>query len=138
MTAIAVTSPYSLKNAQLVIAEDDFSKHVSQVQFTPSTSQSTWRSINSHVIRDQAVAEWSCTVGLVQDLAATGLLRYLLDHEGEKKAVEFVPVDGGPTISATLVISATDIGGSADGNTATSSVSMAVDGKPTFTDPPAN
>lgn len=134
MAEIAVTKPYSLKSATLTIDTDGFSSHVSQVQFDPSTSQSTWRAINSTVIRDQSVAEWSCTIGLVQDLASGGLLRYLIDHEGEKKPCVFIPKDGGPSIAATLVISPSTIGGTADGSTATASVTMAVDGKPVFTD----
>lgn len=134
MATIAVTSPYSLKNAVLSIDVDDFSQHVSQVEFAPSTSQSTWRSINSHVIRDQSTAEWACTLGLVQDLNPDGLFRYLLEHEGEKKDVTFTPLVSGPSITATLVISPSNIGGTADGNTATATVSLVVDGKPAFSD----
>ena len=134
MAEIAVTSPYSLKDATLTIDVDSFSSHVSQVQFDPSTSSSTWRAINSHVIRDQSTAEWACTIALVQDLAATSLHRYLVEHEGEKKPVVFTPVASGPAISATLVISPSSIGGTADGSTASSTVTLVVDGKPEFND----
>lgn len=136
MATIALTTPYSLKNATLAIDADDFSAAVSQVQFTPSTSASTWRGIGGNVLKDQAIAEWSCTIALAQDLAPGGLLRYLLDNDGEKKTVVFTPVAAGPTITATLIMSPADIGGTAGADMATSSVTLAVDGKPVFDDIP--
>lgn len=135
MAVIALTTPYSLKNATLSIAADDYTAAVSQVEFTPATSTSTWRSIGGDVRKAQAIAEWSCTVGLAQDLASTGLLRYLLDNDGQEKVAVFTPVTAGPTITATLVITPAAIGGTAGPDLATSSATLAVVGKPTFTDP---
>lgn len=135
MATIALTTPYSLKNATLAIEADDFTAAVSQVQFAPSTSTSTWRGIGGNVVKEQAVAEWSCTLGIAQDLAPGGLLRYLLDNDGVKKEVTFTPVADGPTITATLVMAPADIGGTAGPDMVTSSVTLAVDGKPVFTDP---
>ncbi|GAA4831611.1 hypothetical protein GCM10023221_04280 [Luteimicrobium xylanilyticum] len=134
-TVVPLTTPYSLKNATLVIEEDDFTQAVSAVIFTPSTSTSTWRGIGGNILKDQAIAEWTCQIDLAQDLAETGLLRYLLDNEGASKAAVFTPVVEGPTVSATLIITPGQIGGTADGNTATASVQLAVTGKPAFTDP---
>lgn len=135
MTLIPLTSPVALKTAQFLVEADDFADHVSQVQLDPSTSATSWRSINGKVRRDQNTAEWSCTVGLAQDMDPDGLLRYLLDNEGQTKTVEFVPEDGGPSILVDLVIAPATIGGSADGNILASSVSLAVDGRPQFVDP---
>jgi hypothetical protein len=103
--------------------------------FTPSTSASTVRTIAGTVLRDQNTAEWGCEIGLVQDLAPAGFMRYLLEHEGERKQVTFVPVEAGPTIKATLIISPSNIGGSNDGAPAVGTVTLAVVGKPSFTDP---
>ncbi|TDE91587.1 hypothetical protein EXU48_15690 [Occultella glacieicola] len=134
-----ITSPYSLKNAALTIDVDDFTAAVSQVQFNPRTQSSTWRGISGNTIRDQAVAEWDCQLGLAQDLAPSGLLRYLLDHDGEQKDVVFTPVEteGGNdlTIEATLVISAATIGGTAGADVTTATATCAVIGKPEFVDP---
>lgn len=134
MAVIPLTSPYSLKNATMSIAADDFTAALSKVQFDPSTSAATWRGIGGNVLRDQTVAEWTCVLEFAQDLDPDGLLRYLLDHEGEKVAAVFTPVSGGPDVLATITLSPGSIGGGADGNYATASVSLAVDGKPTFDD----
>lgn len=134
MAVIALTSPYSLKNATLSIAADDFTAAVSEVRFSPSTSQTTWRGIGGNVVRDQSIAEWSCTLGLAQDLDPTGLLRYLLDNEGSEVAAVFTPTTGGPAVDATLILSPGEIGGAADGNIATASVALAVVGRPEFDD----
>jgi len=135
MAVIDLTTPYSLKNATLAIEADDFTAAISQVQFTPSTSTATWRGIGGNVVKDQSKAEWSCTLAFAQDLAPEGLLRYLLDHDGDKKEVVFTPVAAGPTVTATLVMSPGDIGGTAGADLAASSVSLAVDGRPVFADP---
>jgi hypothetical protein len=87
MAVVPLTSPYSLKAATFEVELDDFTAAVSQVQFDPSTSSTTWRGIGGNVRKDQSVAEWTCTLGLAQDLAPGGLLRYLLDNEGQTKDV---------------------------------------------------
>ncbi len=134
MSTIPLTSPYSLKTATLTIAGDDFTAAVTQVEFQPSTSSSTVRTIGGDVYKDSAISEWSCAVGIVQDLHPSGLLRYLLDHEGEEKAVVFTPKVGGPGIAATLVMSPGAIGGTAGPDRTTASVNLAVVGKPVFVD----
>ena len=134
MAVIALTTPYSLKNATLSIASDDFTAAVSQVEFQPSTSASTWRGIGGNVVRDQSVAEWSVALGLAQDLDPAGLLRYLLDNEGETKTAVFTPTAGGPSVTADIIISPSTIGGTAGADIATGSVTLAVDGAPSFSE----
>ena len=133
MATVPLTNPYSLKNATLAIAADDYTAAVTQVQFAPSTATSTVRTIDGVAHRDQSTAEWACTVAFVQDLAAGGLLRYLLDHDGESKAVTFTPKAGGPSIAATLVVSPGTIGGTAGADLTTASVTL-VSTKPVFSD----
>lgn len=135
MAVIPLTNYYSLKNAVLAIAADDFSAAVSQVELVPSTSATTWKGIGGNVIRDQSVAEWTCNLGIAQDLDPDGLLRYLLDNEGAEVDAVFTPKLAGPDVLVTLILSPGTIGGTADGNIATASVSLAVVGKPTFDDP---
>lgn len=135
MATVALTTPYSLKAATLAIAADDYTAALSGVEFVPSTSASTWRGIGGNVIKDQTVAEWSANLAFAQDLEAGSLLRYLHDNEGTEVVAVFTPVAAGPTITATVVLSPGTIGGQADGNLATASVSLAVIGKPAFADP---
>ncbi|WP_448072331.1 hypothetical protein [Georgenia yuyongxinii] len=136
MAAIPLTTPFSLKNATLSIATDDYTAAVTQVQFTPSTATSTVRTIDGIAHKDQSTAEWSCTIGLLQDLAPTGLLRYLLDNDGMKKTVVFTPVNEGPTITADLVMSPSDIGATAGADLASATVTL-VSTKPVFGEPAA-
>lgn len=133
MGTIALTTPYALKNATLSIAADDYTAAVTQVQFAPSVATSTVRTIDGVAHKDQSTAEWSCTIGFVQDLAAGGLLRYLLDNDGESKAVVFTPQAGGPSIAATLVVSPGAIGGTAGADLAVGTVTLA-SSKPVFSD----
>lgn len=135
MAVIPLATPYSLKNATMTIAADDFTAALSQVEFVPATSASTWRGIGGNVVRDQSVAEWTATLSFAQDLDPAGLLRYLHDNEGTSAATVFTPKAGGPTVAATLILSPGSIGGTADGNLAVASVSLAVVGRPEFTDP---
>lgn len=133
MATIALTTPYSLKDATFSVATDDYSAAVTQVQFAPSVATSTVRTIDGVAHKDQSTAEWSCTIGFVQDLAAGGLARYLLDHDGESKAVTFTPKSGGPSITATLVVSPGAIGGTAGADLTTATATL-VSSKPVFSD----
>ena len=133
MAVVPLTTPYSLKNATLSIDSDDYTAAVTQVEFTPSTATSTVRTIDGVAHKDQSTAEWNCTIGFVQDLAAGGLLRYLLDNDGVSKDVVFIPKDTLPSISATLVMSPGTIGGTAGADLATASVTL-VSTKPVFAD----
>lgn len=136
MALVPLTNPYSMNAAQLSIDVDDFTAAVSQVQFDPAVQTTRWRGIGGNVISGQSVAEWTCQLGIAQDLAPLGLLRYLLDHEGETKQAVLVPEDGGPSITVELVIAPATIGGTAGADLTTSSVSLAVNGKPAFDDTP--
>ncbi len=136
MALVPLASHYAMNDARLSIDIDEFTAAVSQVQFDPSAQTGTWRGISGNVVRAQSAAEWSCTLGLAQDLAPAGLLRYLLDHEGETKTVVFTPVDGGPTVTADLIMTPGTIGGTAGSDVATSTVTLAVVGKPVFDDTP--
>lgn len=91
MAIIALTNPYALKNATLSIEADDYTAAVTQVEFTPSVATSTVRTIDGVAHKDQSTSEWNCTIGFIQDLDPSGLLRYMLDNDGESKAVVFVP-----------------------------------------------
>lgn len=135
MATVPLTSPYSLKNATLAIDVDDYTAAVTQVEFQPSTSTAVVRTIDGVAHKDQSTAEWNCVIGYVQDLAPGGLLRYLLEHDGEKKTAVFTPVDGGPTVTAELTVSPGNVGGATgSAGYATGTVTLA-SSKPVFADP---
>jgi len=136
MVVIPLAKPYSLKAATFSIVDDDFTAALSRVEFTPTTSSTTWRGIGGNTLKDQTIAEWTATLGFAQDLAPEGLMRYLHEHEGEYKACSFIPLEDGPTITAELSISPAKIGGQSDGSTVTGEVTLGLRGKPAFLDAP--
>lgn len=135
MPVVPLTRPYVMKDATFTVASDDYTAHISEVRFTPSTQTATWRGIGGNVVKDQSLAEWSCVTGIIQDADKDGFHRYLLENEGQIKDVLFVPVAGGDEISAQLVLTAPEIGGTADAF-ATASVTHSVNGKPTYVTTP--
>lgn len=134
MAIVPLSSPYSLKTAQLDIDVDDFTAAVSGVLLTPTSSSTTWRGIGGNVLTDQSISEWKVQIDAAQDLAPAGLQRYLLDHEGEKKTMVFTPTTAGPTVTVTVTLTPGQIGGAADGNVTTFTSTMPADGKPVFDD----
>lgn len=132
MALIPLTAPYSLKTAILTIAADDFTAAVSQIQFDPATSPTTWRGIGGNIVKDAPVADWTATLGHAQDTANGSLSRYLLANQGQQKAAVFTPVAGGPAITATVIIVPSTLGGTADGNIATATAQLPVVGTPSF------
>lgn len=132
MPTIPVAQPYALKAATFSIGSDEYTAAVSQVQFDPSTSSSTWRGIGGNVLTNQSVATWNAQLGYAQDLAEEGLARYLHEHEGETAHVVFLPLADGPSIEADVILAPGTIGGSAGADFVTATVTLPVVGKPAF------
>lgn len=113
----------------------DFAVELTQVEFTPSASQQTLRTLSPDgVYTETSQATWTCTLGYVQDWdATTSLSRFLFDNEGKEVPVIFEPRSGtGTRWSATLVITPGAIGGQVDA-WAQTSVTLGVKGRPTPT-----
>lgn len=132
-----VTTPLSYKVATLTGAvtgsadTDTLSPQVSEIRFTPTTQSGTWTGIGGNVVSDQSIATWAATLGMIQDVAATGLLRWLLTNEG-KKCTFTALLTTGVTVTFTATISPAEIGGPVGPGYLTSTVTLAMDGKPVF------
>lgn len=132
-----VTTPLVYKVATLTAAvvgatdTDTLSPQVSELTFTPSTATGSWTGIGGNVVQDQGVATWTLTLGMIQDVAANGMLRWLLTNEGKKCAFTAL-LTTGVTASITAVISPAQIGGAVTPGPLTSTVTLACDGKPVF------
>ena len=131
MAAISV-QPFIMRDCTFSVATDSYEAHVSQVEFTPTSSIVTFKGLApTAVFNFGSSATWVCTLAYAQDWStANSLSRYLHENEGEEIAVVFEPVAGGPTISATLIVTPGAIGGTVDA-VAVASVSLGVQGKPT-------
>lgn len=113
---------------------DDYAPAVASCKFTPSSSTQTWKGgTPDAVFTDITSPTWVCAMKIAQDWTnATSLVNYLFAHAGERVPATFVPVEGGPTVSATLILAAPEIGGDIDAWGETT-VQHGVDGAPALT-----
>ena len=129
-------NPLFLKDAVLTIAATGYEAEVSSVTLTPSTSTVTWKGLTPEAVFTQTPnATWTCDLTFAQDWdLATSLGVYLFENEGEEVAMVFTPKSGGAGFAANVVITPGAVGGSVD-SFAESTVSLPVQGKPTYTPP---
>lgn len=115
MSTIAV-KPFIMRDCKLTVEADNYEAHVSQVQFDPSSSVVRFKGLtptSNHAFG--TTADWTATLAYAQDWStANSLSEYLHNHEGESIDVEFEPVNGGRSISATLIVTPGSIGGQVD------------------------
>lgn len=132
---IGEVQPLVLKDviAKIGNAEMDYRKSFSKIEFTPSSSSSTWTGLGLNTHTDNATATWQANLTYVQDWdSADSFSRFLHDHEGETVPMEFAPRSGsGPSFTADIVITPGAIGGTVNAFAETS-VALGVDGKPTL------
>lgn len=133
-----VTTPLTYKVATLTAAvvgssdTDTLSPQVSEITFTPTSQSGSWTGVGGNVVQDQGIASWALTLGMIQDVSATGMLRWLLTNEG-KKATFVALLTTGVTATIAAMISPAQIGGAVGPGPLTSTVTLACDGKPAFT-----
>lgn len=133
MAQIAV-QPIYLKDVVLSVAGSDFEKHVSSVTFTPSVSSATWKGLEpTAVFTNVGASTWMVDLAYAQDWDTTGSLSaYLFANEGAEVTLTFEPVAGGSSWSADVIIVPGAVGGAVD-SYAEATVSLPVQGRPTFT-----
>lgn len=131
MALIPLASPYAMKQSKITFGADDYTDAVSQAEFQPSTNSGTFESIGGRVVTMTSNATWNLVLGLAQDDANAGLLTYLFENEGDEVTVVLQPVEGGTGWSCLVALSPANVGGSAGGTPALSTVTLACLEKPT-------
>lgn len=128
---IIEVQPLVLKDVEAIIASNDFRKHLSKVELTPSSSSTSWTGLGLNTHTDSSTATWVANLTYVQDWdSAESLSRYLYDHEGETETFEFRPRSGsGPTFAVEVVIAPGAIGGAVNAYGETS-VALGCNGRP--------
>lgn len=126
--------PRVFKNYMLKIGADSYEKAVNSVTLTPSSSTVTFKGGTPEaVFTDQTAPTWTAALNYAQDWeTASSLSVYLLNNEGKEVAIEFFPLGSGPKFALTVIITSGAIGGAIDAF-GTSTVTLGVQGKPTFT-----
>lgn len=124
-------APIILKDCVLKNASDSYEKHVSAVEFVPSSSVVNWKGLTpSAAFSFGTTATWVCNLTFAQDWATEdSLSAYLFENEGTEVEFTFEPKAGGLGFKATLIIAPGSIGGSVD-SVAVSTVSLGVKAKP--------
>jgi len=133
MAQIAV-QPIYLKDCVLSVAGSDFEKAVSSVSFTPSVATATFKGLEpTAVFTNVGSSTWMVDIAYAQDWETTGSLSaYLYENEGAEVTLTFEPVNGGSSWSADVIIVPGAVGGAVD-SYAVATVSLPVQGRPTFT-----
>jgi hypothetical protein len=133
MPIIAVT-PIIMKDVVLEIETDDFAAAVSSAVLTPSASTVVFKGLkNDAVFTDVTAATWTLALTYAQDWVTVGSLSsYLFNNEGAEVDGVLKPQSGvGPSFAVSIVITPGAIGGAVD-QTATATVTLGVQGKPTL------
>ena len=125
--ALIPVDPTTLKDVIAEFGDDDYRQHLDQVQFVPSSSTASWTGLGLNTFTDVATATWTVNLSGAQDWSATGLSRFLFEHEGEEVDFTFRPRSGeGPSFTTTVRITPGAIGGSVN-QVAPFSVSLGCD-----------
>lgn len=127
--------PLYLKDVILTVDGDTYEKHVSGVTITPSVATATFKGLEPTATYSQAsTATWTVDLTYVQDWeTADSLSAYLFNNAGSEITMSFKPESGtGGTFSATVIVVPGSVGGTVDAY-ATSTVSLPVQGQPTYT-----
>ena len=143
MADIAV-KPVLMRNAVLRIVADNHQFACSAIALVPASQPVVFTGLggNSHTF--PSTATWVCNLTYAQDWETPdSLTRFLHDHEGETVAAQILPQatvadeEGDPVagvgFDVNIVIVPGQIGGQVD-QTATATVSLGVDGRPTYID----
>lgn len=104
--------PFILGASTLTLDGDAYEGQINSAVFTPSASVTTWTAIDSSTYSFTSPATWVLDLGYAQDWAfADALSRYLHENEGAVVSAVFEPIDGGPSVTATVTITPGAIGG---------------------------
>ncbi len=130
--------PITMKDAVVSVAGTDYGAEASSVVITPNVNVTTWAGLKpTAVVRGIGTVEWNVNMSVGMDFNdATSLGRYLFEHQGEEVPLEFRPMSDGAGVSANVIVVPGSIGGNVNA-VSESSVSLPVQGSPTFLAAPA-
>lgn len=129
--AVIPVVPRTLKNVVAEFGDDDYRQHLDTVQFVPSASTTTWTGLGLNTFTDVSTATWTVTLSGAQDWSATGLSRFLFEHEGEEVDFTFrLSADDTVAFSSKVRITPGAVGGQVN-SVAPFSVTLGCD-KPTL------
>ena len=104
--------PFMLGASALTINGDAYEGEISAATFTPTSSTVPFTAINGDTYTFAVPSTWVLDLAYAQDWAeADSLSRYLHENEGDRVEAVFEPIDGGPSVTATITIVPGAIGG---------------------------
>lgn len=136
--AIIDVKPRVFKNYLLKVGADNYEAHVSEVTLIPSASAQTWKgAAPDAMFTDMTIATWTVQLAYAQDWETDdSLALYLLENEGEEVEMVFSPTGSatGPKFTVDVIITPGQAGGAIDAF-GTATVTLGVQGRPTYTAP---
>lgn len=123
--------PIILAQSALTLDSEAFEGQISGAVFTPTTGSATFTAINGDTYTLPTATTWTLDLTYAQDWAdADALARYLHENEGDNVVAVFEPVDGQPSVTATVTIAPGAIGQGDATSIVGATVSLGVSGKP--------
>lgn len=126
--------PLIIDHVSLTLGGVDYASACDSVILAPTTPKVKFKPVNGRSRTKVAKPDWALTLNLGQDFDKAGLSAQLIDRHGE--AVPFTLSPEGESaasqITGTVVLEAGQLGG-ASATVATTSVTLDVDGQPSFT-----
>lgn len=98
-----------LITATVSVGADDYSAHIADYNFTPSSAASEVTDVTGKVNRFAGESGWTLNLNVFQDFTATGLARKMLTDEGTKVTIKIA--DGPTTWTSEVTLVAPQIGG---------------------------
>lgn len=127
------TPPYVVRDAVITFGSDNFQASIKSARLVPTSSSTVEKGMTpSAVYTLTSSASWTLELEFFQGYDSTDLTVKLFNEEGEEETFVVEPIAGGAGFSGTVILTPAAIGGAVD-QTAVSSVTLGVQGKPSFT-----
>ena len=131
--ALQPHNPLVIEDVMLTLGTKEFSTACDSVILAPTTVKARWKPVNGLKKTRVAKPDWALTLNLGQDFDTTGLTHELIEGHGTSVPFTLKPLGDSDAaeISGSVTLEAVQVGGGAE-TIAVSSVTLDVDGQPTF------
>jgi len=122
-----------IEDVALTLGTKEFSTACDSITLVPTTAKLRWKPVNGNKRTIVAKPDWALTLNLGQDFDTAGLTHELIEGHGTTVPFTLKPLGASDTaeITGSVTLEAVQVGGGAE-TIAVSSVTLDVDGQPTF------
>lgn len=126
-----------LKEMVVSFGSDDYAQHIASASLTASQSVEHWQGgTPDATYADVAAPMWTVVLRMSQaNKKSASLFEHLVENAGTTTTCVLTPVDGGRSVSVTVVLAVPDTFGGDIGSWAEAQATLGVIGQPVFTHP---